>query len=66
MTGYRSYLWKGQQRPKLLRWRTTDPSLLLGWTDKQLLDTYQQTDGAPGEREAHLLLKEIKRRNLDI
>jgi hypothetical protein len=65
LTGYRSYLWKGQQYPKLLRWRTTDPSLLLGWTDKQLLDTYQQTDGTPGNREVDLLVKEIKRRNLD-
>jgi hypothetical protein len=66
LSEYRSYLWKGQHFPQLLRWRTTDLSLLLGWTDEQLLEGYKQTDGTPGDREANLLLKEIKRRNLDI
>jgi hypothetical protein len=41
-------------------------SLTLGWTDKQLLDGYQRTSGTPGAPEVDLILKEIKRRNLDI
>jgi hypothetical protein len=40
--------------------------LILGWSDKQLIDAYQQTDGRRGNREAELLLREMKRRNLDI
>jgi hypothetical protein len=61
-----SYLWKGRHFTSSLRWPTTDLSLILGWSDKQLLDAYQQTDGSRGNREAELLLREIKRRNLDI
>jgi hypothetical protein len=49
-----------------MKWPTSDLSLLLGWPDKQLLDAYQRTSGASGDREADVLLKEIKRRNLDI
>lgn len=61
-----SYLWKGSHIPSMLRWPTSDMSLTLGWTDKQLLDGYQRTSGTPGAPEVDLILKEIKRRNLDI
>jgi hypothetical protein len=38
----------------------------LGWADEQLLAAYQRADGVSKNREANLLLREIKRRNLDI
>jgi len=57
----------GSHLQSTLKWPTVDLSLLLGWSDKQLIAAYQQTSGTPGDhREADLLLKEIKRRNLDI
>lgn len=43
----------------------TDPSLLLGWSDDRLLHAYQQTDGGD-DPWVKALVKEIKRRNLDI
>lgn len=56
----------GSHLPSALKWHTADLSLLLGWSDKQLIAAYQQTSGTPGDREVDLLLKEIKRRKLDI
>lgn len=50
----------------MIRWTTTDPAILELWTDKQLLDAYQQTSGEPGDAEADALLAEIQRRDLDI
>ena len=50
----------------MISWATTDPAILIMWTDKQLLDAYQQTSGQAGDPEVEALLNEIQRRELEI
>ncbi|WP_198352535.1 hypothetical protein [Sphingomonas sp. MA1305] len=50
----------------MISWATTDPAILIMWTDKQLLDAYQRTSGEAGDPEVEALLAEMQRRDLDI
>ena len=50
----------------MIRWITTDPELLAQWTDKQLCDAYQLTQGEHGDPEADALAAEIERRGIDL
>ncbi|MDQ0839774.1 hypothetical protein [Sphingomonas faeni] len=50
----------------LKQYRQTSDQIILALSDQQLVESYQQTAGEPGEIYKEALLAEIERRNLDI
>lgn len=47
-------------------YRQKSGQILTGLTDQRLVESYQRTDGAPGDLYVAALLAEIERRNLGI